>query len=147
LEKYPEKRRMAQWTPFTGLKDYSKVLSRKMGFVALGWVLVYFISHPFRTEGGVVNVLLLFSPMIGCIAGLVAGWYMATDAVEDSGGLTGFPLWIILIVASCLPMWAVEGIMHLLLPAWTFGFGGWMLVSAANLMALASAVWLSSTQG
>jgi hypothetical protein len=135
---------MSQWTPLTGLRSYSVVLARKMGFIALGWILVYFISHPFRTENG-LNVLLLFSPMIGAIAGLVAGWYMATDAVEDSG-LTGLFLWTILVVSTCIPMWAMEGLLHLLFPKWPFGFGGWMLLSAATLIALATCVWHSSSQ-
>ncbi|MGN6366752.1 MAG: hypothetical protein ACTHN5_00545 [Phycisphaerae bacterium] len=134
----------SQWTPLQGLKDYSRVLARKMGFIALGWLLVFFISKPFRYEGD-LNVLMLFAPMIGALAGLVAGWYMATDAVEDSG-LTGLPLWTLLVIATCIPIWGVEGIMHLLLPKWPFGFGGWMLLSAATLIALATCVWHSSSQ-
>jgi hypothetical protein len=136
---------MPQWTPLTGLKDYARVLARKMGFIALGWILVYFISHPFRTETGMINVLLLFSPLIGSIAGLIAGWYMATDSVDDSG-MTGLPLWVVLVVATCIPMWGMEGIMHLILPKWNFGFGGWMLLSAATLIALAACVWHASSQ-
>ncbi len=136
---------MTQWTPITGLKQYGLVVLRKMGFIALGWVLVYFISQPFRHEGGLVNILMLFSPLVGSAAGLVAGWYIATDSVEDSG-FNGLFLWVILVAAAIIPMWVVEGIMHLIFKSWVFGFGGWMLLSAAMLLALASAVWHASSQ-
>ncbi len=134
-----------QWTPMTGLKDYSKVVLRKMGLIALGWVAVYFISQPFRREGQVINILMLFSPLIGAAGGLVAGWYMATDSVEDSG-FNGLFLWVILVVAAIIPMWVVEGLMHLIFRSWEFGFGGWMVLSAAMLLAMASAVWYASSQ-
>jgi hypothetical protein len=135
---------MAQTSPVEILKAYSKVLGRKMGFIAIGWVVVYFISQPFRREGD-LNVLMLFAPLIGALAGLVAGWYIATDAVEDSG-LCGLPLWVLMVFGACFPMWAVEGIMHWIFRGWSFGFGGWMLLMFASLMALASAVWLESSQ-
>src|SRR5262245_51548686 len=102
-----------QWTPVEGLKQYSWVLLRKMAFVAIGWVGVYFLSGPFRGDKE-LNILMLFAPMIGAIAGLVAGWYMATDAVEDSS-LHGLFLWILLVIGAVAPMWGVEGIMYLLL--------------------------------
>jgi hypothetical protein len=57
------------------------------------------------------------------------------------------PLWSILVAASIAPMWIVEGIMHLIFRGWTFGFGGWMELSAAMLLAMASAVWNASSQG
>ena len=136
---------MAQWTPIQGIKSYSLVLARKMGLTAVGWLFVYFISQKFRYEGD-LNVLMLFAPMIGAIAGLVAGWYMATDSVEDSG-FSGITLWIVLFLATCIPIWLTEAIMHLLLPKWPFGFGGWMLLSAATLIAMATVVWHSSSQG
>src|SRR5271169_4852565 len=31
----------AKWTPLTGLKDYSRVLARKIAFIAIGWIAVY----------------------------------------------------------------------------------------------------------
>src|ERR1035438_5053726 len=116
-----------------------------MGFVALGWLGVYFLSQPFRAQGNSINFLMLFAPMVGALAGLVAGWYMADHAVEDSG-LNGLPLWVILVLAAVLPIWLTEGIMRLLLPSWKFDFGAWMLVTAATLMALAASVWHASTQ-
>ncbi len=134
--------RSSQWNLATGLRSYGLVLLRKMAFIAIGWLVVYFITQPFRPEG---SILMLFAPMIGALAGLVAGWYMATDAAEDSG-LFGLGLWVILVAASVLPMWGVEGIMHLILPKRPFNFGGWMVLSAANLLALAAAVWHESSQ-
>jgi hypothetical protein len=138
---------MTQWTPIMGLKEYGRVVGRKMLYIALAWIVVYWISQPFRTtpSDAAINALMLFSPLIGALGGLVAGWYMATDAVEDSG-LTGLGLWVILVAAACIPMWAVEGLMHLVFWWRPFGFGGWMLMSAAMLMALASAVWHASSQ-
>lgn len=137
------RRSMPRATPMDMLSAYAKVLGRKAGFVALGWLLVYFISQPFRHEGD-LNILMLFAPMLGALAGLVAGWYLATNAVEDSN-MNGLVLWVILVVASVAPMWIVEGIMKLLL-GWPMNFGGFMLITAATLLALASAVWHASSQ-
>jgi len=136
---------MTQWSPLTGLKQYSLIVGRKMLFIAIAWVIVYWISQPFRHEGTFINPLMVFAPMIGALAGLVAGWYMATDAVEDAG-MSGLPLRMILVLASVLPMWVIEGIWHLILPWRSFGFGGWMLLMAATILAMASAVWLESSQ-
>jgi hypothetical protein len=135
---------MTQWTPITGLKTYGKVLARKMLFIAIAWIAVYWISQPFRSAGD-LNVLMLFAPVIGAFAGLVAGWYMATDAVEDSS-LNGLFLWIILVLGAVLPMWIIEAIFHWILPNRTFGFGGWMLLMSATILALAAAVWHASSQ-
>jgi hypothetical protein len=128
------------------LKSYALVLARKMGLVAVGWVGVYFLSQKFRTPGqDGINILMLFAPLIGAIAGLVAGWYVATDAVEDSQ-MSGLGLWVILVAASVIPMWVVEWVMHLIFPTWPMEFGGFMVVASANLLALASAVWHASAQ-
>jgi hypothetical protein len=134
-----------QWTLGDVFRTYGPIYVRKMGLIAAGWVIVYFVSQPFRAQGSTLNMLMLFSPLIGAVAGMVAGWYMATNAVEDSG-LHGLLLWVFLVFGSILPMWIIEGFMHLLLPHWAFDFGGWMLMSAAMLMAMASAVWLASSQ-
>ena len=88
---------------------------------------------------------MLFAPMVGAVAGLVAGWYMATDAVEDSS-LSGMILWAILVAASVIPMWVVEGdseAHHTLAHAirrFHAPDGGQPAGS------LASAVWLASSQ-
>jgi len=125
------------------VKAYSLILARKMAFVAAGWLMVYFLSQPLRKETD-VPILWLFAPMIGGFAGLVAGWYMATDAGDDSS-MNGLPLWVILVAASALPMWAVEGVMHLI-TRWPMNFSGFMEIGIANLMALAAAVYHSVTQ-
>ena len=139
-----------QWTPMESLKSYGMILARKMAFVAVGWLLIYFLSQPLRKESD-IPILWLFAPMIGGFAGLVAGWYMATDAADDSS-MNGLPLWVILVVASTLPMWVVEGVMHLITGAmsrtgaWPMNFSGFMEIGIANLMALAAAVYVSVTQ-
>lgn len=128
----------AQWTPLEGLRQYGLILLKKMGFIALGWTILYFCSHPFRVSG----VLMLFAPLIGALAGLVIGWQLADGAVEDSG-FTGLPLWAILILAGCSTIWIVEGILYLF-TRWNIEFGGWMLIMAAMVLTLASTVWRSS---
>jgi hypothetical protein len=130
----------------TLFQRYALILARKIGFVAIGWLIVYFISQPMRKvpEDGGVNVLTLFGLLLGAIAGLIAGWYMATDSVEDSS-LSGMVLWTILVLASVFPMWAVEGIMRTF-THWPVEFGGFMTLTAATLMALAASVWHASAQ-
>jgi hypothetical protein len=137
---------ISQWSPLELFKRFGKILGRKMAFVAVGWLIVYFITQPMRqvpTDGG-VNILTLFGPVIGGLAGLIAGWHMATDAVEDSS-MHGITLWVVLVAAAVIPMWVVEGIMRLF-THWPMNFGGFMVLLAANLLALASAVWLASSQ-
>jgi hypothetical protein len=135
---------MTQWSPLTTLKEYGLVVARKMLFIAIAWIIVYWISQPFRTEGD-LNVLMLFAPMIGAFGGLVAGWYMATDSVEEAG-MSGLLLRVILVIGAVTPMWVIEGLWHLILPHRSFGFGGWMLLMAATIMAMAAAVWHESSQ-
>jgi hypothetical protein len=125
------------------LRQYGLIVARKAGIIAVGWIPVFFISQPFRREGD-LNVLMLFAPMLGAIAGLIAGWYMATDAVEDSS-LSGLALWVILVVAAVVPMWVVDAILGALLHK-PMQFGGFMLLTAATLLAMATAVWQASSQ-
>jgi hypothetical protein len=128
------------------LQRYAIILLRKMGYIAIGWVVVYFLFQKMRevpADGG-VNILTLFSLLVGAVAGLVSGWTMAPDAVEDSS-MSGMVLWIILVVASVAPMWAVEGILKMI-THWPMNMGGFMMLMAANLMALAAAVWNASAQ-
>lgn len=127
-------------------KQYAIILCRKMAYIALAWVVIYFLSQPMRkvpTDGG-VNILTLFGLVLGGFVGLVAGWYVATDAVEDSS-LYGIVLWVILVAGAVGPMWVVEGLMHVI-TRWPMNFGGFMIMMAANLMALAAAVWHASSQ-
>ncbi len=135
----------SQWNPAELLKQYGKILARKMALVAVGWLVVYLVTQPMRLvpDSG-VNVITLFGPVVGCLAGLLAGWYLATDAVEDSA-LSGVVLWIILVMGAVVPMWGVEGLMGRI-THWPMNFGGFMILTAGNLMALASAVWYASAQ-
>jgi len=125
-------------------KSFPLVLLRKMGFIALAWIVVFFISHPFRTDNGGLNALWLFAPLVGAFSGLVAGWYMATDAVEESS-LTGITLWAILVVAATLPMWIVDPLLSHLI-GWPMNFAGFMVLTSATLLALGAAVWHASSQ-
>lgn len=134
------------WSPADLLKQYSRILLRKMGLLAVGWIVVYFVSQPMRyvpTDGG-VNISTLFGLLLGGFAGLVMGWYMATDAVEDSN-LHGIGLWILLVAASVAPILIVESIFYLIL-RWPVNFGGYMVGVSAALMALSAAVWHATSQ-
>jgi len=135
-----------RWNDLDQLKRYGLILAKKVGLIAVGWAVLYFISRPMRVEptNGGVNVLMLFGLLVGCIGGLVAGWYVATDAVEDSS-LQGMTLWIILVSAAVVPMWGMEWVLRLM-TKWPLGFGGYMMLVGGTLMALASAVWLASSQ-
>jgi len=125
------------------LRQYGPVLARKMGYIAVAWIAVYFISQPCRKEDG-LNVLMLFAPLIGAIAGVVAGWYIATNAVEDSS-LHGIVLWVILVLACVLPMWICDALLRLI-TGWQLHFGGFMVLTTASLLGLASSVWIAATQ-
>lgn len=57
----------------------------------------------------------------------------------------GIALWVILVAAAVLPMWVTEGVLRLIL-RWPMNFGGFMVLTAGNLMALAAAVWHASSQ-
>jgi hypothetical protein len=135
-----------QWSPAQWLSQYALILARKIAIVAVGWLVVYFISQPMRTvpPNGDINILSLFGMVVGCFAGLLAGWYLANDAVEDSS-LHGIVLWTLLVLGAVVPMWLIEALMHLI-TRWPLNFAGFLILTAATLMALASAVWYASTQ-
>ena len=134
-----------QTDPIQILKNYALTFARKVGLVAAGWLPLYFISHPFRgSTDGELNVLMLFAPMIGALAGLVAGWHLAQDAVEDSS-MHGLTLWTILVVGATAPMWIMDAILNKV-TGWPWTFGGFMMLTAATLLALAAAVWVASAQ-
>ena len=59
--------------------------------------------------------------------------------------MSGMVLWVILVLAAVFPMWGVEGIMYLIRHR-SMEFGGFMEMTAANVMALASAVYHAATQ-
>lgn len=123
--------------PITVLRDFALSLLKKMGYMALMWVVVFFVSQ-WLAEG----IGTLFAMMLGAIAGLIIGWFMAEDAVERAG-FTGMPLWVGLIVASWAPIWVTEGLLKWI-TGWDMTFGRWMLITAAMLMSLAASVWRAS---
>jgi hypothetical protein len=128
------------------LKRYAVIYARKVAFVALSWVVVYFVFQFMRRvpANGMVNISTLFALLVGAAAGLVSGWYLATDSVEDSS-MQGLPLWCVLVAGAALPMWIVEAILKAL-THWPMNFGGYMMLTAATVMALATAVWIESAQ-
>jgi hypothetical protein len=133
-----------EWTQMDFLKQYGLIVAKKAGLIALCWIPVFFISWPFRNDDNELNILVLFAPMLGAIAGFIAGWYMATDAVEDSS-LNGIILWVILVIAAVTPMWVSDLILGAITHR-SMHFGGFMLMTAATLLALATAVWHASSQ-
>jgi len=123
------------------LKEFGLKVLRKMGIVAAGWIAVYFISQPFRVKEA---MLMLFAPMIGALAGVVAGWYLAVDSGEDSN-LSGPMLWSVVVLGAILPIWVMEGIFYLIL-RWPVNFGGFMLLAAATILAMGAGVWQASSE-
>ena len=130
------------WSVADTIKQYALIFLRKTAFVALAWLVIYFLTQPMRSDH--MSVLPLFGLPLGAFAGFVAGWYLATNSVEDSN-LQGMPLWCTLVTGAVLPMWLVEGLLKLL-THWPMNFGGYMMLTAATVMALASAVWVASAQ-
>lgn len=129
--------RQASGIPLPVLRNFGLYLLKKMGYMALLWVAVYFLSQ-WMAEG----VGALFAMMLGAIAGLIIGWVMAEDAVERAS-FTGIPLWVTLIFASWITIGATENILKFF-TGWELTFGRWMLITAAMLMALAASVWRAS---
>ncbi len=128
-----------EWSPLQQLRTFLLILLRKMGLVAAAWVVVYFLSLPFRVDG---SMLMLFAPMIGGLAGVAIGWHFAEGACEDAG-FTGVFLWMLLIGCAWSSIWISEGVLYLAFHR-GMNFGGWMLLTSAMLMAFASAIWRSS---
>jgi uncharacterized membrane protein YfcA len=123
--------------PLTVLRDFAVYLLKKMGYMALFWVVIYFYWRR-----GAVDFKMGIIMMLGGLAGLVIGWFMAEDAVERSS-FTGMTLWVTLVIASWIPIWLVEVVLKLI-TGWPLTFGRWMCITAALLLALASAVWRAS---
>jgi hypothetical protein len=129
--------RPATGVPIDVLKAFGLHLLKKMGCMALLWVAVYFISQ-LMAEGAAT----LFGMALGSVAGLVIGWVMAEDAVARAS-FTGLPLWVLLVAASWIPIWVVELLLKLI-TGWDMTFGRWMMITAALLLSMASAVWRAS---
>jgi hypothetical protein len=131
----------SEWTPLQGLRDFGLVIARKDGFVAAAWVVVYFL-----TQWVNAGTTMLFAPLIGAIAGVAIGWYLAEDAAEDAG-FTGLSLWIILTIGCWAPMWIVEWILGAIMKhaaGWQMDFGRFMMLMTAMILGFASAIWRSS---
>jgi len=130
-------RRHPAGVPLTVLRDFGIHLLKKMGYMCLMWVVVYFVSQPLAEGIGT-----LFAMTVGSIAGLVIGWFLAEDAVERSS-FTGIPLWTILVLASWFPIWLTETILKFF-THWDMTFGRWMLITAALLLSMAASIWRAS---
>ena len=133
-------RRTADLNPFGALKGFGKMLSRKIAFSALAWVVLYFASQPLRAPG---SILMMFTMVLGSLAGGAIGWWMAEDAAETAG-FSGMVLWITLVLASALSIWGVEGLGLLAFGKTWMGFGGFMMASVGTVTALGAAVWRAS---
>lgn len=119
------------------LRSFSRRLLLKMAGIALAWVGIYFLTQLMRGE-----LLTLFNPLVGALAGLVFGWKLAENSVETSG-LTGMTLWVVLTMAGAVPVFVVEGVLNLI-TGYEVGFGRWMCITAALIMTMAAAVWRAS---
>lgn len=128
---------LGTWTPQGQLRDFGLVLLKKMGYLAIAWAVLYFVSQFFNLN----VILMLFAPMFGALVGLVFGWYVAENAVEQSG-LTGLLLYVLLVVAATLPVVVVELVMMFFWPE--IGFARWMCLTAIVVLAVAAAVWRAS---
>ena len=125
------------------LQNFARSLLVKLAIITGGWVGIYFLTQLMR-EGSEnsFNPMVLFNPLVGALAGLAIGWSLAEDAVERSG-LTGVVLWVVLTVAGCIPIFVVEAVLGAITGR-DIGFGRWMCITAAIIMAMASAVWRAS---
>jgi len=147
--------RSADWFKMTDMiideqyKRYAKRLGKQMAIIAGAWAILYFPSQSFN-EG---LFWPLFSLLVGGLVGLVAGWWVAENAVEEAG-FSGLSLWIILVAACVGAFWGTEIILGTVVPwvsswfghpgPWPIGFGRWMMLSSATILAMVSAVWRAS---
>lgn len=130
-----------QWTPLVGLRSIGLFLLKKSAFVAGAWIILYYC-----TQWLVVGPAMLLAFIVGAAAGLCVGWYIAQDAV-DAAGFSGLLLWLMLVAASWLPIALVEFLLGELMyhaAGWKLNFGRWMMIAAALLLSMVSAVWRAS---
>lgn len=117
------------------------LLKRKLSWIALGWAIVYF-STQWMNEG----IPTLFAPFVGALAGMIIGWVVGENAVEEAG-FSGLALWVILVVACWLTLAFDEWVLGFIMShaaGWQMSFGRWMLLMAAMVLSLAAAVWRAS---
>lgn len=129
---------LSEGMPLNQLKAFLLALARRAGILAIGWVVLYFGTQWMNT-----GIPALFAMVVGAVAGLVIGWYLAENAVEEAG-FSGFALWIMLVAAAWATIWLPEALMGAITGWGIGGFGRWMLVSIAMLMSMAAAVWRAS---
>ncbi len=130
-----------------GLRELLLYLGKKLGWISLGWIGIYFLTQPMAREG----IVMLFSPLVGAVAGLVIGWWLAEEAVERAG-FSGMVLWVILVLAAWLPPLGLEFLMYGLTwfftgAPWPLGFGRWMVITTTCIVSMAATVWRASADG
>ena len=115
-----------------------RFLGKKMLWIILGWIIVYFLSQLFSKGSW-----MLVEPVIGAVAGAVAGWEIADNAVSEAG-FTGIVLWVLLVLSCWVPIWATQGVMQWIMTAalgWKMTFGQWMLLTMATIFSLIASIW------
>ncbi len=126
------------WTPTAGLRRFGIFIGKKSAIVAAVWVVVYFSTQ--WISGGSVMVA---APIIGAPTGLILGWWMAQDSVENAP-FVGLLLWTCIVAAVWLPIVLVEWLFGEIMFAaagWQLNFGRWMLLTSAGLFSMSAAVW------
>lgn len=126
------------WTPTVGLRRFGLFLVKKSAIIAAFWTVLYFSTQ--WISGGSVMVV---APVIGAPVGLVIGWWMGSNVVENAP-FVGLLLWVSIVAACWLPIVLVEWLFGEIMFAaagWHMNFGRWMLISAALLFSMSAAVW------
>ncbi len=123
---------------FDDLFRLLRFLGKKILWIVLAWVAIYFISQLFAKGSW-----MLMEPAIGAIAGAAVGWEIADNAVSEAG-FTGIILWVLLVLSCWVPIWATQGLMQWIMAAtlaWKMSFGQWMLLTMATIFSLISSIW------
>lgn len=123
---------------FDDLLRLLRFLGKKILWIVLAWVAIYFISQLFAKGSW-----MLMEPAIGAIAGAAVGWEIADNAVSEAG-FTGIILWVLLVLSCWVPIWATQGLMQWIMAAalaWKMSFGQWMLLTMATIFSLISSIW------
>ena len=128
--------RLPEITP--ELKRLGVLLVRRMTFVAIMWTTLYFAM-----QWAATGPAMLVNLLVGSLAGVVIGWQMSDNAVQEIG-LTGLLLTIVLVLACWIPMWALQSLWASLMShfaGWKMTFGRWMLLSSSTILSMATAAW------
>ncbi len=125
-------------SPFEGLFRLLQFLGKKLLWVSIAWIVLYFISQLFAKGSW-----MLVEPAIGAIAGAATGWEIADNAVSEAG-FTGIILWILLVLSCWIPIWGIQLLMQVLMHitlGWQMTFGQWMLLTMATIFSLIACIW------